>query len=514
MPSVDAPTANNSSNPSQLEAIISTFTSLTDPLAINDALLVLNHALQGTNSAEVTQRILESIPLAHFFQLLQTDHGDETEFMIDRTCNVLESLLSQQPYSTIVQDPLMSGALLQALSSPSPKVHILGLSQVDKVAKEDLSVLRSILTSDVFKASVEGIASDNISIAERSKQTLLKICNDQERLEEVIKSDASLSMIRDLVHSRSSLVQLRMIEALTELAGRSHESLAVLEAAGLLDALKTGLSATDILTRFNIIEILSELGATTAGSEFLDSSGILTRIAAVVQDETNEDHLGMNAIAKLYGKLGASDKVDFVTLDMRYQILSQLERLMIGDDDFEPDETLKIEAMASMGLIGGNVQNVEWFSQSHCAEAFIDRLSLLPRDSKVAWYHSFAQILACSPDPSPETERIVAGLYDKMDGPGQSPFILRLLVSAKSQTVELSLAALSAMIVLARYPFAVQVAKHQVIEAMLKTFHEVKNTSNIELLTMEQATRLDLIRRQGPFYQRATATVAIQDMAA
>jgi hypothetical protein len=51
--------------------------------------------------------------------------------------------------------------------------------------------------------------------------------------------------------------------------------------------------------------------------------------------------------------------------------------------------------MSAIGLIGGNVQNVEWVSQSQCSEEFIITLQSLPRDAKVAWYHSLAQILAC-----------------------------------------------------------------------------------------------------------------------
>ncbi|KAF9917869.1 hypothetical protein BGZ65_012701, partial [Modicella reniformis] len=164
----------------------------------------------------------------------------------------------------------------------------------------------------------------------------------------------------------NSITQLRMTEALTELAGRSHRSLNVLENAGLLESLKHGLSAADILTRFNVIEILSEFGTTASGSDFLDHSGILKQLATVVEDEAVQDSLGVNAIVKLYGKLGASDQIDFVSMDMKYQILAQLERLLVGDDDFEPDESLKVEAMASIGLIGGNVLNVEWLSQSHC----------------------------------------------------------------------------------------------------------------------------------------------------
>jgi hypothetical protein len=125
-----------------------------------------------------------------------------------------------------------------------------------------------------------------------------QICGTEERLETVITFEASFPLIQDLAQSkyvafssvccssaipilddlrltlrrlfwntfvRSSIAQLRMIEVLTELAGRSHGSLSTLEKAGLLDLLKNGLDAADILTRFNVIEILSEVGSMFSG---------------------------------------------------------------------------------------------------------------------------------------------------------------------------------------------------------------------------------------------------------
>ncbi|KAF9570055.1 26S proteasome non-ATPase regulatory subunit 5 [Mortierella alpina] len=508
MPAIELTSTNSSQNSSQLEQVLSTLTSLTDPLAINDALLVLDHALQGANSTQVSRQILESVPLPYFFQLLQADHGDDTEYTIDRTCHILEQLLREQPYSAIIQDPVMAGALLLALQSPSPRVHALGLTQVDKVASEDAEVLKTMLESDVFKAVIDGISSESISIAERSKQTMRKLCHSDDRLKIVIDFEKSLSLITDLVHSKYAekqlmlvnyIVQLRMMETLTELAAQSNESTAVLEEAGLLAPLLSGLETTDILARFNIIEILAEFGTTTAGSEFLDHAGILTKLAAVVEKEADQDTLGVIAIVKLYGKLGASDQVDFVTLDMKFQILTQLERLLVGDGNFEPQESLQ-------------------------------------PDLKMIDHHAFTR--RRSSDPSSETERIVAEFYDQLEGPGQSPFASRLLVSAKSQTVDLAMAALSVMIPLARYPFGVKklgsqrdvinflldrsaeishsekVAKHEVIVAMLETAQSAKAGSGMELLTADQVSRLDLYRRQGPFHQRATATVSIQDIAA
>ncbi|KAF9143427.1 26S proteasome non-ATPase regulatory subunit 5 [Mortierella sp. GBA39] len=537
----ESATTNGGSGVAQLDHILTSFTTLTDPLAINDALLVIDYTLQGPNAiAQTRQKILSSIPLGYFFQVLQQDHGHDTEQINDRTCHVLELLLKDQPYSTLVHDEFLVAALAQALDSPSPRVRALGLSQVDKVAEEDLSVLRTLLLSPVFKAVIGGIGSGSISIAERSKKTLLKICETQEGLEAVINNTEAFNQIKDLANSRDSIVQLRMIEALTELASKSSSTTHLLDSKSLLDSLKSGLTSTDILTRFNILEILAEFGTTLPGSEFLDHSGVLTRIAQVVENEAGQDSLGLNAIVKLYGKLGAAEQVDFVSLDMKYQILGQLERLLVGDDDYEPDESSKVEVMSAIGLIGGNVQNMEWVSQSQCSEEFIIVLQSLPRDAKVAWYHSLAQILACSPDPSQETERIIADFYTRLDGDPnlQSAFIIRLLTSAKSQSQELAMSALSVMIPLAHYSFGTQklaaqrdvltflldrnteqshsekVAKHEVIVAMLKTAEEVKKSRGTDLLTVDQVSRLDLHRRQGPFYQRSTAAVSIQDIAA
>ncbi|KAF9285166.1 26S proteasome non-ATPase regulatory subunit 5 [Linnemannia elongata] len=575
----ESATTNGGSGVAQLDHILTSFTTLTDPLAINDALLVIEYSLQGPNAtAQTIQKILSFIPLGYFLQVLQQDHGYDTEQIIDRTCHVLELLLKDQPYSTLVQDEFLVAALAQALDSPSPRVRALGLSQIDKVSDEDLSVLRTLLFSPVFKAVVGGIGSGSITIAERSKKSLLKICETQERLEAVINNTEAFNQIKDLANSRypivtcytlisslteppynmssldpntvphiflqspnrDSIVQLRIIEALTELASKSSSTTQLLDSKSLLDPLKSGLTSTDILTRFNILEILAEFGTTLSGSEFLDHSGVLARIADVVENEAGQDSLGLNAIVKLYGKLGAAEQVDFVTLDMKYQILGQLERLLVGDDDYEPDESSKVEVMSTIGLIGGNVQNVEWVSQSQCSEEFIIALQSLPRDAKVAWYHSLAQILACSPDPSEETERIISEFYTRLDGDphSQSAFITRLLTSAKSQSQELAMSALSVMIPLAHYSFGIQkmaaqrdvltflldrnseqshsekVAKHEVITAMLKTAEEVKKSTGTDLLTADQVSRLDLHRRQGPFYQRATATVSIQDIAA
>lgn len=133
-----------------------------------------------------------------------------------------------------------------------------------------------------------------------------------------------------------------MVEALTELASKSSSTTQLLDSKSLLDPLKSGLTSTDILTRFNILEILAEFGTTLSGSEFLDHSGVLAGIAQVVENEAGQDSLGLNAIVKLYGKLGAAEQVDFVSLDMKYQILGQLERLLVGDDDYEPEESSKV----------------------------------------------------------------------------------------------------------------------------------------------------------------------------
>ncbi|KAF9378624.1 hypothetical protein CPC16_011213, partial [Podila verticillata] len=229
---------------------------------------------------------------------------------------------------------------------------------------------------------------------------------------------------------------------------------------------------------------------TEEGSDFLDKSGIFARLTDIVANETEQDPLGVNAVIKLYGQLGTAVYVMFPL----------------------------------------------WLVKSTCGDAFAKMYGSLSRDSRVVYFHALAQILQGGGITKGGSD--VKALFDQLEGSGQSPFVGRLVTAAKSQSIELALAALSAMIKLANHQFGVQkigqdrdaitflldrnlelthagkVARAEVIADMLQTATYAREKGEEELLTADQISRLDLARRQGAFYQRATATVAIKDIAA
>ncbi|KAF8949866.1 hypothetical protein BGZ52_004529, partial [Haplosporangium bisporale] len=334
----------------------------------------------------------------------------------------------------------------------------------------------------------------------------------------------------------NSIVQLRTLETLIEITNESPKAIDDFEALGMLDALKSGLDSSDVLTRFNIIELLSKFG-TEEGSDFLDKSGIFARLTDIVANETEQDPLGVNAVIKLYGQLGTAVYVMFPLVERKFGILSQLERILVGGDEtYQVSESLKQEAIAAVGLIGGNSNNLQWLVKSTCGDAFAKMYGSLSRDSRVVYFHALAQILQGGGITKGGSD--VKALFDQLEGSGQSPFVGRLVTAAKSQSIELALAALSAMIKLANHQFGVQkigqdrdaitflldrnlelthagkVARAEVIADMLQTAAYAREKGEEELLTADQISRLDLARRQGAFYQRATATVAIKDIAA
>ncbi|KAG0037728.1 hypothetical protein BGZ82_001980 [Podila clonocystis] len=542
MPSISS-TPPTEASTSQLDSNLRSFTTLTDPLTISVGLLVFTNALQDpATHAATAQKILSSVPLAYLFQLLQQDFGYDTESVMDMTCTLIEALLEDQSYASLTQDPALVQALEQALQSPSPRVHALGCSQVEKVATRtrsgpDYETLLPFFLTNVFKLLLQGLTSkDSIAIAERTKQSLVKVILSPRALVEALQ-DAD---INDKVHemannSRNAIVQLRTLEVLIEITADSIDGLQALEGMQMLDALKSGLDSSDVLTRFNIIELLGKFG-TEAGTDFLDEMGIFTRLADIVANDIDKDPLSVNAVVKLYGQLGSTLYVPYHTIDMKYHILAQLERIITGDDEeYHVSESLKQEAIAAVGLTGGNGNNLQWLLDSSCGETFTKMYGSLGRDSKVVWFHALAQILQGGGGVFSEG-RDVRDLYERLEA-GQSAFVGRLFTAAKSQSVELALAALSAMIKLAHYGFGVQkigqdreavtflldrnvdlthagkVARAEVISNMLDTVARRKSESE-ELLTADQISRLDLVRRQGAFYQRATATVAIQDITA
>ncbi|KAG0224036.1 26S proteasome non-ATPase regulatory subunit 5 [Actinomortierella wolfii] len=532
----------NGNNTAAFDQAVDSFTSLQESQALTGALLLFDHALQGGDNLEAIQKIQDKIPLPYFFQLLQADYDDQGLTM-EMLCKVLVALLKPVLFSDIQQNPTLLGALQQALSSPLDPIHSLGISQIEKTVNEHDEVAEALFASDIFSGLIDGLQSDNIGAAERSKRAILKITDTRPRLDALVSNERARNQVYQLLSSKSTVIRTRMMETVVEMAVKSDDAHATVESAGFLEPLIKELDTSDILTRFNLIEMLAELGATSSGASFLHRKNVLQRFATAVENRTQTGSLELSAIVKMYGKMGESQRVDFAEWDAQYRILDQLEKLMEGDDDFEPDEPLKIEAMSSFGLIGGNILNLEYVTNSSCAETFSSILASLRRDTKVAWFHTVAQVFSCSVDPTHETERVAHAFYKKLEGQGQSAFIARILAAAKSQAIELSMAALSLMIALSSYPFAVKamgqhreymtflfdrsadlthaakVARHETIEGMLKTVrrHSQEEAHGITLpplLTPDQTSRLNLVYREGPFYQRATATVAIKDLAA
>lgn len=77
---------------------------------------------------------------------------------------------------------------------------------------------------------------------------------------EALQDDETRAKIREMANnSRNSIVQLRILEVLIEIMVESNDGLHALEGFGMLDALKSGLDSSDVLTRFNIIEILGKV---------------------------------------------------------------------------------------------------------------------------------------------------------------------------------------------------------------------------------------------------------------
>lgn len=189
----------------------------------------------------------------------------------------------------------------------------------------------------------------------------------------------------------------------------------------------------------------------------MDESGIFARLADIVANEIEQDPLGVNAVIKLYGQLGTAVYIMFPLVEKKFGILSQLERILVGGDEaYQVSESLKQEAIAAVGLIGGNGNNLQWLVESTCGHAFAKMYSSLSRDSRVVYFHALAQILQGGGFITKGGSDVKA-LFDQLEGSGQSPFVGRLVTAAKSQSLELALAALSAMIKLAQHRFGVQV---------------------------------------------------------
>ncbi|XP_044745627.1 26S proteasome non-ATPase regulatory subunit 5 [Coccinella septempunctata] len=247
-----------------------------------------------TNEVKPTVNLLE-LPLV--FDCLNNTNTEQ----IDLACNILSFCLdnlSIEECSTKYGTPLE-----RALSHPYPAVKLMVLKELERDIKNEDILIDLCKRFSLLESLVRCLGCEVLEVASRSSKILKLIGCSDIGIKKLTSSDL-INVFHEVI-SMNDIVRLRVFEVFVEIAKESKTNFQCLNSSGLISCFLNDLDSNDILLRMNVIEILSQLGKTEYGFEYLESHDVISKLGSILKSDDSIDlQLCQPGILKFFGNIG------------------------------------------------------------------------------------------------------------------------------------------------------------------------------------------------------------------
>ncbi|XP_026476286.1 26S proteasome non-ATPase regulatory subunit 5-like [Ctenocephalides felis] len=288
--------------------------------ALNDIKQQLVSA-RGTDIAEYAHSI--KIPL--LFECLENDENEE---QIDLACEILTICMENLSLGeSLVKYP---GSLEKSLTHKYDIVRQMSLKEV-MFSKESL-----------IAKIVDCVGHDNLSVAHVAVNILCLIIMPW------ISNHQILSGLQNVMN-RGEIQRFRVYEILIQLATKSKDNFNKIESTSFLAKMLSELDLKDELVQLNVIELLTQLAMSDHGFNYLENKGIFKHFAVQVEniDQNPLSPLILPGLLKFFGRVAHTRPTSMLT---QYKnILSKIFDIVQNSYD---DETLLLVSLDTIGYLG------------------------------------------------------------------------------------------------------------------------------------------------------------------
>jgi len=355
-------------------------------------------------------------------------------------CEVLARLLG-------ALDPVLvlerySGLLLRGLSHPSPRVQTLAVAQLARSAQDE------DLAAQLVKRDLVGPALDLLAgeLAVATEVTNLAVALGE--------TPAGLAALRGPfvpkqlleLMGRGSEIQLRVLEVVVRVAVLGEEQLVAMTTATLLKPLLDLIQTEDCLAALSAIELLVTLALPPHGQKFLESTGVLARMARLLDDGQNHPFASIlvPGLVKFFGNLAHTRPRQVM---MEYPtFVSSLAAMAESEDP-----VAQAIALETVGYIGVSLEGKLALAElGNRMTDTIDRLELLitdsPTEARIRAMNAFASLIKLDKEnQSPELLSLTESWYRRVPSA-----MARMADTVKQPFIDLRLAAYLLLQVIAR----------------------------------------------------------------
>jgi len=421
----------------QLSSLLSSLSLSTDKLQVLES---VQPALGRLSRQELATGLAgKNIDLVPVFDCLASGQPE-----VERAgCEVLARLLG-------ALDPVLvlerySGLLLRGLSHPSPRVQTLAVAQLARSAQdEDLAA--QLVQRDLVSPAFELLAGD-LAVATEVTNMAIALGETPAGLA-ALRGPFVPKQLLELM-GRGSEVQLRVLEVVVRVAVLGEEQLVAMTTATLLKPLLDLVQTEDCLAALSAIELLVTLALPPHGQKFLESTGVLARMARLLDDGQNHPFASIlvPGLVKFFGNLAHTRPRQIM---MEYPTFVSCLAAMADSED----PVAQAIALETVGYIGVSLEGKLALAElGNRMTDTIDRLELLitdsPTEARIRAMNAFASLIKLDKEnQSPELLSLTESWYRRVPST-----MTRMADTVKQPFIDLRLAAYLLLQVVAGQPW-------------------------------------------------------------
>nr|XP_056716635.1 26S proteasome non-ATPase regulatory subunit 5 [Euleptes europaea] len=191
-------------------------------------------------------------------------------------------------------------------------VKILTISQVGRIAEDQLAVKEILSTPELLRQIIYCIAAEKMSVAREAIKSLSRTAESPEGLEVLLAGNFLVDLKN--VMAKSDVIRYRVYELVVNIASSSPDSLNYCVNSGLLSQLIEELTGNDMLVRATCIEMVTSLAHAPHGRQYLAQQGVIDKISNIIIGAESDpfSSLYLPGFVKFFGNLAIVDSPEQV----------------------------------------------------------------------------------------------------------------------------------------------------------------------------------------------------------
>eukprot|EP00092_Neocalanus_flemingeri_P003439 GFUD01003687.1.p1 GENE.GFUD01003687.1~~GFUD01003687.1.p1 ORF type:complete len:499 (-),score=180.28 GFUD01003687.1:555-2051(-) len=496
-----------------MEKLSTLLTSLEPNSDRMGALEAVKPALSSLSRQELVDG-LRDVSLLPVFDCLNS--GETT--LVQTACSVLTHLLSFTDPALVLER--YGGLMMRGLTHPDNSVVLLIMKQLSRcVLDDELALL--VVQRDMVSTVLEKLDSE-LEVATEVTSWVGLLAETPAGLPALSKAEVVAQL--QAIASRSSILQMRVLDMMVRMATLGEEHLQSVLNTGFLQQLISILHTDDFLLKLNCVDLLTILAMAPHGQKYLESAGVLTTMTSLLEDCPNHPlaDILLPGLVKFWGNLAHTRPLHIMT---KYPAFLSALVNMVQSDDF----TAQSIAFETIGYIGVSLEGkTALVEMGNKMVECIEKLEMLIKDSptevKIRAMNALASLIKLDKEnQSPELLSLTEAWYRRV------PSTMSLVTSiVKQPFLDLRLAAYQLLMVMVGQPWGRGMVmrqpgfceflmdrsgerdkrgreeKFRVVEAIVES-REAK-----EILGPDMDMQMRLFVKQGPHYVQVQSQVAYE----